>query len=145
MKENIPAMESLKLQGWTYEEIGKQFNISRQRVQQILKPEDKVLYQLIGRSKGKCEQCGKAVFSQGHVHHKLIRGKPINSLDNLFFLCINCHEQIDHSTTEFGTTKERDSLLRQFTNEHPDYNQTQIAQQFHIGQPQVSRILKRTA
>lgn len=67
--------------------------------------------ELLFRSKGKCERCGKNLISAGipyHVHHKDGNRKN-NRMSNLMLVCPNCHERLTHFQRLRGkfTKKER--------------------------------------
>ena len=85
----------LYLQGHTYNEIGLRLGISRQRVQQMVRP-PKPLYKAIQeRAYNKCEKCG--IFLKkgvGHVHHIKRLGMELDTINgngNLQYLCGGCH------------------------------------------------------
>jgi hypothetical protein len=91
MEDRIKEIEDMKLKGLSYSQIGKYFDLSRQRIQQLLEPSKAIKTIISDRSKGKCESCGYQLEKSGHYHHKLIPGIPINSADNLSYLCVLCH------------------------------------------------------
>lgn len=88
-------MFTLFRHGLSYAAIAKKVGLSRQRVQQIIRP-PKPIYDLVkARAKGKCENCGIVVAS-GHVHHAHNGDKNFNDIANLQYLCPSCH-RVQHS------------------------------------------------
>src|ERR1700757_1222375 len=89
MNERLTRALELKLSGLTYAAIGKQLGLSRQRVQQMLRP-PKAIYELIReRARYRCEKCGLKTRS-GHVHHQKLT-EDWNDIPNLRYLCLKCH------------------------------------------------------
>lgn len=95
-------MLRMRLEGYTYQEIGKKFKVSRQRVQQQISPPSGVRRQVVKKAKGRCQGCGIVVGLSGHIHHKslalgkygLKKGQLIEDykdMKNLELLCISCH------------------------------------------------------
>lgn len=80
----------------TYQEIGKIFNISRQRIQQIYKnynikyskKKKKAIYYLYNN---KCNNCNE--INNLHIHH-IDKNRSNNSLENLLLVCRNCHYKL---------------------------------------------------
>ena len=82
-----------RLLGMTYAAIGKELGVSRQRVQQWLRP-PKPIYDIVrAKAQGKCEMCGIFLgYGRGDVHHKTLgREGDWNDLENLQLLCPSCH------------------------------------------------------
>lgn len=82
-----------KKNGKGYAEIGRKFNLSRQRIYQIYASNQKNA-QIINlkNEKKKCGDCGqeKTVFKPLGIHH--IDGNPRNNnKNNLIVLCQSCH------------------------------------------------------
>jgi ribosomal protein L24E len=92
-KEKRRIALRLRLDGLTYEEIGKNLNISRQRIQQLISPSPEIRDIIISRFNGKCSNCGLIVGKHGHVHHRENKNgfEDYNDTDNLELLCISCH------------------------------------------------------
>jgi len=82
--------EAFYFQGLTYAEIGAHLDLSRQRVQQLIRPPRAIYEAVKSRAEGKCEDCGVAIQG-GHVHHKNDPGLDYNALENLLYLCASCH------------------------------------------------------
>ena len=85
---------ALRLSGLSYQQIGTQLGISRQRVQQLVSPPPSVRRYVVHRAEGRCQQCSVMVGTSGHVHHRDSRGTTennFNDLSNLQLLCITCH------------------------------------------------------
>ena len=100
-KERIEQMTTMKLDGETYQAIGKQFNLSRQRVQQLLEPPAFIRKLVYERAEGRCESCGILVGVRGHIHHKGNGDYDYQNIENLQLLCPSCHRLIhsgDHKT-----------------------------------------------
>lgn len=102
-------MQSMKLDGLTYEAVAKAFSISRQRVQQILEPPVQIRNAVIRRAEGKCENCGIMVGYGGHVHHLNGNDLEYSDISNLQLLCPTCHRWI-HSNGDF-VPSERDTVI----------------------------------
>lgn len=86
---------TLRLNGNTYQDIGRLLGVSRQRIQQLLKPPRAVAEEIKKRAHGRCEQCGLPGLSH-HLHHRLATKRQedtFNDLDNLQYLCPSCHRQ----------------------------------------------------
>jgi len=110
MDKRKAQMQELKDTGYAYSSIGKIFNVSRQRVHQILsgyaKPRKERVKKLskayirirqlvLARDNYTCQVCGQ-VSTRLYVHHKDHNGygatnKPDNSLSNLITVCPSCH------------------------------------------------------
>lgn len=86
------AMLKLYMSGSTYEEIGREFGVTRQRAQSIVRPRIQIIDALRRRAAGHCEECGLELTSNGHIHH-LGRGTGCEPDDirNLQYLCSSCH------------------------------------------------------
>ena len=86
----------MRLDGYTYGEIGVQLGISRQRAQQLISPSADIRDAVIHRANGRCQGCGLRVNKMGHVHHKATTGMGCDAyhdVDNLELLCIGCHRE----------------------------------------------------
>lgn len=83
----------LRLQGFTYQEIGNRLKVTRQQAQNLIEPSCPVRKVIRERSLGKCEKCGCAT-PNGHIHHKQEKGQleeNFNDPGNLQYLCTSCH------------------------------------------------------
>lgn len=79
--------------GKTYSQIGQEFGITRQRVQQIIRPPIQVLDALRRRANNACERCKIPLrLGQGHTHHvnRDVVGK-FSDIEKLRYLCPSCH------------------------------------------------------
>ena len=94
MKPHIERALELRLAGWTFEAIGKEFGRSRQRVQQWLSPPAHIRSLIIERSGGCCESCGLKLGASGHIHHPeddSLLPESYNTTARLQYLCPSCH------------------------------------------------------
>jgi YHS domain-containing protein len=82
------------LKGWTYQEIAEELGITRQRVQQLNKPDRATIKQLKERANGRCEYCGMKLVN-GHAHHisENVIFEDYQKLSNLKYLCTSCHSK----------------------------------------------------
>jgi hypothetical protein len=85
----------LLTQGLTYAAVAFRMSISRQRVQQITRPNPEVRDEVRVRANDACQKCGTAIpKGNGHVHHVKVAGLTIEQFDateNLAYLCRPCH------------------------------------------------------
>lgn len=97
MKSAALEAQELYLAGRSYREIGEALGVSRQYIQQLVRP-PAIVYNLVKQlANGCCQRCGIAVRS-GHVHHVSTTDRTLddfNDLDNLKYLCPSCH-RIEH-------------------------------------------------
>ena len=89
---------SLKTAGKTYQEIGIALGISRQRVQQLVRPTAKEREQIITKCGNKCFICGKE-NERLDIHHLDYK------TNEAIVLCISCHRK------EHGMEDGRTSIL----------------------------------
>ena len=93
-REKRVAALKLRLDGLTYAAIGRRLGLSRQRIQQLLRPPANVYDIMRRRAANHCESCGVVIY-QGHAHHKqnqgLLVADDFNDLKNLLYLCLSCH------------------------------------------------------
>ena len=75
----------------TYQQIGDDLGISRQRVQQLIAPPNHIRIRVVRTAQGKCEDCGVQVGHSGHVHHISNPEEDYNDIANLRLLCLSCH------------------------------------------------------
>lgn len=93
----------LRLQGLSYTAIGVQVGLSRQRIQQLLRPPTAIYNLIKQQARGHCAVCDIQVRS-GHVHHQdSTNGDTYNVLENLIYLCPSCHKQA-HSIPQHRET-----------------------------------------
>lgn len=84
----------LKREGMSYANIGQHMGISRQRAQRLIAPTPLERRELLTRSKGRCERCGKK-GEKLHGHHGNYEGAPSE------VLCISCHmKETGNQTTD---------------------------------------------
>lgn len=81
--------------GSSYTDIGRAFGITRQRVQQIVRP-PRLVHDLVrDRANNTCQGCGIQLRpGDGHVHHVGQAARTpddFNDPDNLEYLCRSCH------------------------------------------------------
>ncbi len=100
---NKRFIQRLKLQGLTYEQIGKRMGVSRQRIQQLLSPPPAIKQAVMERANGCCQECGLQLNGHGHIHHEGGEDYAYNNLKNLQYLCLRCHSW-KHSPIEPTST-----------------------------------------
>jgi len=83
------SIVEMKARGMTYDAIAKIMGVTRQRVQQILRPGPLVLFAIKQRARGRCEKCSKPI-STGHIHH-IRYGIEESNPKNFLYLCPSCH------------------------------------------------------
>lgn len=83
-KERADIARKMKVDGFTYQAIANKFGITRQRVQQYLRPRTNM-----GES---CERCGAQNVIR-HRHHKNYE------TDECEILCVNCHAKFHAPAT----------------------------------------------
>ena len=94
--ERFEQMKTMLLDGNTYQEIGTQFGLSRQRIQQLVSPDKTLLAMVKSRAKNRCEKCGIKIIRDGSLHHKNHKDTSpdiYNAMDNLLYLCRSCHRK----------------------------------------------------
>jgi predicted Zn-ribbon and HTH transcriptional regulator len=79
----------LKCDGFSYSEIGKRLNISRQRAQQLVRPSPEICALVYRRANGSCQNCGMP-SPMGQIHH-VESVEKYNDPSNLQYLCVSCH------------------------------------------------------
>lgn len=81
-----------RFDGMTYTRIAEEAGISRQRVQQILRPPKAIRDLVVEQAQGRCASCGKFVGVGGDVHHLGAKdGDTYNEIANLRLVCVPCH------------------------------------------------------
>ena len=110
MKEiYLPHIIKLRKKRWTYQEIGEELHISKQRVHQLYKN-----YTTIREGKenikkalgGCCEICGNTEFLE--IHHK--KGRS-NNINNLQLFCRKHHREEEQRLYREGI-KDKDNFLK---------------------------------
>lgn len=94
--EKISQISKAISAGLTYQQIGTNLGISRQRVQQLVAPSPEIRQIIIDREHGACQVCGMQVNDCGHIHHLSPYEQNYNGLSNLQLLCSSCHAKIHH-------------------------------------------------
>ena len=95
-KQNLERrrmMTMLSSRGITYRIIGKMFNVTHQRVQQIISGYNSKHYKkdILQRDNYQCQLC----FNKKDVRvHHLNRDRKCNKLYNLLTLCYECHRKL---------------------------------------------------
>lgn len=93
--EDVTQMLSLRQEGFSYAAIGQKFEISRQRVQQILSYAYEGYKEMVRqRANGRCEICGLPEDEHCRkltYHHKEPITEGYNKPDNILLVCISCH------------------------------------------------------
>lgn len=97
-KKNKRRAFDLRMDGMTYAAIGLKLGISRQRVQQLLRPPVQIYNTVRSRAKNRCEECNILLrVGDGHVHHRNTTGSgpdEFNCVGNLQYLCRSCHRRM---------------------------------------------------
>lgn len=91
----IKAVE-MKLAGSTYTQIGLALGLTRQRAQQLIKPNKWTCGEVRRLAESKCARCRQLIESprDGHIHHASTENKDAktyNQIENLEYLCLSCH------------------------------------------------------
>lgn len=81
----------MKVAGCTYAQIAGELGLTRQRIQQIVRPPSHVCLTVKRRANGCCEKCSTPT-TVGHIHHKA-PSESYNAPSNLAYLCLSCHRQ----------------------------------------------------
>jgi len=139
----------MKLEGKSYAQVGKELGISRQRVQQLLRPPTNVWKLVYNRANGKCESCGIIVGYSGHVHHKANNGENYQDTDQLELLCVSCHRKAHTPFTQReieiisalpdGVTRNRKIMEL----DRLGLSNARIGRQFGLSRERVRQIIKR--
>lgn len=105
-------MIELRIDGFTYADIAKRADISRQRVQQLIAPPPRIRDIIIVKYNNRCFKCGIYVGASGHVHHEgSTNGDDYNDIENLLLLCPSCHRKAHRSYTVIDGCPETSKLL----------------------------------
>ena len=88
MTDRARLIAEMKRSGNTYAQIGDFLGVSRQRVQQILRPSREESLEIFRRANGRCEGCHR-IYKPLHLHHSDYCGGPIVAL------CTSCHRMAD--------------------------------------------------
>ena len=96
MTDRLEQIRELKISGLTYAQIGEKMGLSRQRIQQILAPQNKRYELLKTEINGVCQGCG-GMFDVLDRHHLDY------SKDEVVFLCKSCHRK-DPSGLDYQKT-----------------------------------------
>ncbi len=129
---------NLLSEGKTYKEISILLHISRQRVQQIIKPSMEVTIMIDKRCNDKCEICGD-VTNQGVYHHRFNEfGESfnMNNPDCYLYLCKSCHTKLHHGSNLEDFVKNPNGLSKRETQVYlllaKNYKNKDVAQQLGI-------------
>jgi hypothetical protein len=93
-KDKLQEIINLRLDGYTYAEIGKLYGVSRQCIQQFIDPPKGIVLEVSKRANYKCEICGINLKHGGHLHHKTNGDYDYSSADNMMLVCASCHRRI---------------------------------------------------
>lgn len=88
---------ALRLEGRTFEEIGRALRVTRQGAQFLVRPDRATVDHVKKRARNRCESCAVRLPKAGHIHHLAARGlTPVayNAALNLMFVCRPCHRRI---------------------------------------------------
>lgn len=96
----LKAFRLFVMEGMTYAAAGRVMGISRQRVQQLIRPDAAIFNLIRERAKDACEGCRMRLrVGEGHIHHKkktCTRIDRFNKPRNLLYLCRSCHRNAHH-------------------------------------------------
>ena len=109
-KELQRRTRALKRLGFSYQEIADQFHVSRQRIQQLLKPNKAERQAILARANGRCESCG-AKPKKLDLHHDTYDGPPTRAL------CTACHRAI---ASPRSRTSNRSQWKAEIKAQHPE-------------------------
>jgi hypothetical protein len=87
-------MMEYRLAGLSYQAIANKAGVSRQRIQQILRPPASVCQWVGKQANWCCQSCKINIGTSGHVHHREHKGleqEDYQDIQNLEYLCIVCH------------------------------------------------------
>jgi len=137
-------MIALRLDGRTYEAIGKMAGVTRQRIQHILSPPVSIRNYVVKKYKERCNRCGIWVGNSGHIHHQGDIEDNYDDIPNLELLCISCH-RIEHHrrlgpTRITPTMDERNKLILSY--HHQGLSSRKIAKLIGISFVQVCNVIK---
>lgn len=112
--EEVNLMLSLRQEGFSYAAVGREFDVSRQRVHQILSKSCSGYKEIVWqRTDGCCEICGlpeEEHFRHLTYHHKNPCLKNYNKPDNILLVCLKCHQYL-HSMSEGETMNKKSERL----------------------------------
>lgn len=94
----------LHRKGLTYAEIGQLLGVSRQRAQQLTRPEPSIERLVRKRADNRCEQC-TVPLSKGHIHHRGtvgIEAENFQDVTNLMYVCVSCHARLHWTDAPAG-------------------------------------------
>lgn len=96
---NKTNMQQLRTQGYTFKQIGGLYNLSKQRIHQILsgyknnlrKSHTGMRNAVFARDSHKCQKCDSA---NNLIAHHIDKNSSNNIYNNLITLCSSCHRDI---------------------------------------------------
>lgn len=91
-QKRISDIVELLAAGLSYTKIAEIEAITRQRVQQLVKPPVNIINLIRERAACLCETCHAATGS--HLHHKSWVKDTYNNPENLLLLCRECHQHL---------------------------------------------------
>ena len=96
----------MRLDGYTYKQIGDKYDVSRQRIQQIISPPKSTRDIIVEKFDGRCKDCGIYVGWGGDIHHNnLSYYEDYNDIGNLTLLCKSCHRGTHHCGDGYNEAK----------------------------------------
>lgn len=104
----------MKVSGMTYRAIGQALGVSRQRVQQMLRPPIRVYDQLRRRAANKCEKCGLVFKARGHGHAHHLRYGDFWNVNDLLYICPACHRSEEFDCFRYLPVAERKAASEAF-------------------------------
>ena len=89
----LARMMQLRLTGYTLKEIGQVFEVTRERIEQLILPEPAVKAEVSLRAKDTCEACGVRLNASTRQYHSEHECPPGGAWDSKLtkMLCLTCH------------------------------------------------------
>jgi hypothetical protein len=140
--DRVQAVVGMRSRGMTYRDIGTALGITRQRAQQIGRPDDDLRRRVVASSLGCCERCGCMVGLSGQLHHRVARGANpdvYNTTDNLALLCVSCHRVVHGGAMSDALTAAFLTRLWELQ-DAADINNSELARQVGVSPSYITRL-----
>lgn len=122
-------MWALRLQGQSYDQIGKLAGVSRQRVEQVLSPPPAIREAVLERAGRACEGCGLTLPKGLQIHHRAAEGLAPDTYEqpeNLVALCVSCHMKAHGYGTDHMVPPPRPRVSTTADNPMPQFGECPI-------------------